>query len=111
MERKMNRAIRLSALFCVLVLAVVSGSLYAKNEIMPPSPAYDAKSFSGTECQPTYGSQISDLRYYSSEIYNDSSSYYRYVTCPVMRDDAWNTDGVFSWPLAEEEQPFSPPRI
>ena len=49
--------------------------------------------YSGTACQPNYGSQVGDFNYYSTGISNTSTAT-RGVTCPVVRHNTWNTDGI-----------------
>lgn len=55
--------------------------------------AYTRIYYSGTECQPNYGSQVGDFSYYSTGITNTSTAT-RWVTCPVARHNTWNTDGI-----------------
>jgi hypothetical protein len=46
----------------------------------------DGKSFNGNLCQPRYGTQVADFRWYTRGIMNVSSEY-REVSCPIVRDD------------------------
>lgn len=58
-----------------------------------PANALDRKINSGTVCQPNSGSQVGDFNYYSTGITNSSTAS-RWVSCPVVRDNTFNTNGV-----------------
>lgn len=52
----------------------------------------DVKTYSGSVCQATYGSQEGDLYKYTTSIYNVATGY-RWITCAVARDRLNSTAG------------------
>lgn len=68
----------------VLTVGIASTGAYAQS---------DAKTFNGNVCQPTYGTQSADISSHSDGVYNDASSY-RFVTCPIARDNRGNINGL-----------------
>jgi hypothetical protein len=70
------------------------GSVLALGILLAgPASALDRKVNSGNVCQPNTGSQVSDFSYYSTGIRNNAAAS-RTVSCPVARDNTFNTDGL-----------------
>ena len=72
-----------------LIAAIAVGVVLAA-----PAQASDIKVNSGTVCQANTGSQRGDFSYYSTGITNNATTT-RYVSCPVVRDNTTNTDGIY----------------
>lgn len=72
----------------VLGTVVLIGLFLAGNAIA------DRLYYSGAACQPNYGSQAGDFNYYSTGLTNTSAAT-RWVSCPVVRHNTWNTDGIY----------------
>lgn len=70
--------------FTIAVMILLSVSVGAKG---PPEIFYeDGKTYNGNLCQPRFGTQVADFRWYARGIMNVSSEY-REVSCPIVRDD------------------------
>ena len=84
MIRKLNcRYTNIALSSVILLLMLVTSNAYA----------LDRKILSGAICQPNSPSQVGDFRYYSTGIQNTASAA-RLVTCPALRDNTFNTNGV-----------------
>lgn len=72
---------------------VVGALLMSLFVLSSPANAVDRKINSATVCQPNSGAQVSDFTYYSTGITNNATAD-RWVSCPVVRDNTFNTNGL-----------------
>jgi hypothetical protein len=75
-------------------LSLIAGAAVVSVMLINPAHASDRKVNSGTVCQANTGSQRGDFSYYSTGITNNAAAT-RSVSCPVVRDNTTNTDGVY----------------
>jgi hypothetical protein len=75
-----------------LILALCSIALVSAV-FMQAANALDRKILSGAICQPNSPSQVGDFTYFSTGIQNTSTAT-RWTTCPALRDNTFNTNGV-----------------
>lgn len=61
----------------------------------PSAQAYDVKTYSGSMCEATYGSQTGDFYKYTGYLLNKSTGS-RWVTCAVTRDQWTNLNGTLA---------------
>lgn len=60
----------------------------------PAAFAGDSKIYPGAACQPEFGSRASDLNSFSGFIVNKNTSNSMSVTCPIVRDNTTNSNGI-----------------
>lgn len=73
-------------------IAVFAGALlFALSASVSAS---DRKIHMGTMCQPLSPNYASQLTYFSDNIFNNSSTSYAYISCPIVRDNTQNTNGT-----------------
>lgn len=60
----------------------------------PTAFAGDSKIYPGAACQPEFGSRASDLNSFGSFIENKNTSLTMSVTCPIVRDNTTNSNGI-----------------
>lgn len=60
----------------------------------PATFAGDSKIYPGAACQPEFGSRAADLNSFGSFIENKSTSTSMTVTCPIVRDNTTNSNGI-----------------
>jgi len=89
-----NGIMGVCAAMLISTTAVAQAVDVVDDLILPPFKwYYDYKTFNGSTCQPTYGTQAADFNAYTTGIYNGSNGT-RSVTCPIMRDDTETKGGA-----------------
>jgi hypothetical protein len=79
----------------VKLFAASSISILAMNASFAPAAfAGDSKIYPGAACQPEFGSRASDLNSFGSFIQNKNTSTSMTVTCPIVRDNTTNSNGI-----------------
>jgi hypothetical protein len=81
----MKKSSKIIAMTCVIAFACLI--------FIGQANAADRKILPGATCQPNKGSQVADFSYHSTDIRNNSTAD-RWVTCPVVRDNTINTNGI-----------------
>jgi len=74
-------------------LCTLIGGLLVTLSFTHNAFAYDFKVFAGSECQAN-NQAATGVSYYSTGVYNGSGAS-QWVTCPVVRDASFNTNGTW----------------